>query len=76
MECGINGKVMQRLEKEARVQRERRIRQARVTGEVIHEESSLPREGTETGGREMRGDREGEVREENGLRYVEGGDMK
>lgn len=43
MECGINGKVIQRLEKEARVERQRRIGQAGVTGEVIHEESSLLR---------------------------------
>ena len=43
VECGINRKVMQRLEKEARAERERRIRLAGVTGEVIHEESSLLR---------------------------------
>lgn len=47
VECGINGKVMQRLEKEARVGRERRIRLGGVTGEVIHEESSLPERGQE-----------------------------
>lgn len=36
-------KVMQRLEKKARVERERKIPLAGVTGEVIHEESSLLR---------------------------------
>lgn len=43
VECGINGKVMQRLEKEARAEQERRIGLEGVTGEVIHEESSLQR---------------------------------
>lgn len=44
MDCGINGKLMQRLETEARVEWQRRIRRSGVTGEVIHEESSLHRE--------------------------------
>lgn len=43
MECGINGKVMQRLETKARVELEREIPLAGMTGEVIHEESSLLR---------------------------------
>lgn len=54
MECGINGKVMQRLEKEARAERERRIRVPGVTGEVIHEESSLQREDSNRRQRETR----------------------
>lgn len=44
VECGINGKVMQRLENEVRVARSGGFH--RVTGEVIHEESSLPRGGS------------------------------
>lgn len=48
VECGINGKVMQRLEKEVRAERERRILLPGVTGEVIHEER------TATGGGETR----------------------
>lgn len=53
MECGINGKVMQRLE-EARAKRERRIQEPGVTGEVIHEKSSLQRgQQQRAGGQEM-----------------------
>lgn len=51
MECGINGKVMQRLE-EARAKRERRIQEAGVTGEVIHEKSSLQRGQQQRAGRQ------------------------
>lgn len=44
VECGINGKVMQRLEEEARAEQERRIWDAAVTAKVIHKKSSLQRE--------------------------------
>lgn len=45
---------MQRLEKEARAERERRIRVPGVTGEVTHEESSLQREDSNRRQRETR----------------------
>lgn len=51
MECGINGKVMQRLE-EARAKQERRIQEAGVTGEVIHEKNSLQRGRQQRAGRQ------------------------
>lgn len=41
VECGINGKLMQRLVKGVRAEWEKRIPLLEVTGEVIHEENSL-----------------------------------
>ncbi len=63
VECGINGNVMQRLEKEARMEKEKRIQLLGVTGEVKHEESSL-----------QRGDRE--TARDTGRLSVEAGDTK
>lgn len=56
-ECGINSNVMRRLGKEARAERERRIRLPEVTGEVIHEESSLQEGGKQ---QEARGETKGD----------------